>query len=97
MRLVRLTMLILLMHICILANTPVVTGQTDPRGLIELALDEPAHVTLENIKLGDAIEKLSERTGIRIFVPPPVMELAPRLPRRPDGFWKPAGSPLTGI
>ena len=77
MRLVRLIILSLLVNICVAPAVPAVAGPTDTRGLIELALDEPAHVVLENIKLGDAIDKLSEQTGVRIFMPPDVMELAP--------------------
>ena len=52
-------------------------SQLDRRGLIEQALDEPARITLENVRLGDAVEKLAEQTGVRIFMPPEVMDFAP--------------------
>ena len=77
MRLARLTMFNLLVNVCVFLAMSAVAGPTDTRGLIELALDEPARITLEDIKLGDAIDKLSEQTGVRIFMPPPVMQLAP--------------------
>ncbi len=57
--------------------TSVATAQLDRRGLIEQALDEPTHITLEDIRLGDAIEKVSEQTGIRVFMPPSVMAFVP--------------------
>ncbi len=50
----------------------------DTRGLIEQALGEPTQITLENIKLGDAIAVVSEQTGVRIVMSPEVMQLVPQ-------------------
>lgn len=52
----------------------------DTRGLIEQALGEPTKITLENIKLGDAIAVVSEQTGVRIVMAPEVMQLVPQGP-----------------
>lgn len=46
-------------------------------GLIELALDEPARITLADIKLGDAIQMIWDQTGVRVVMPAEVMNLAP--------------------
>ncbi len=50
----------------------------DTRQLVEQALNEPTRITLENIKLGDAIAKVSEQTGVRIIMTPDVMQLVPQ-------------------
>lgn len=52
--------------------------QRGSRSLLEQALDEPAKITLENITLGDAIAAVTDQTGVRIVMPPPVMRLAPQ-------------------
>lgn len=49
----------------------------DTRALIEQALDEPASITLANVRLIDAIEKVTEQTGVRIVMPPSTLRLAP--------------------
>ena len=67
----------LLLQTCALALMSVSIGQLDTRGLIEQALDEPTQITLENIPLGDAIRAVSQQTGIKIVMPPDVMELVP--------------------
>jgi len=52
----------------------------DTRGLIEQALAEPTKITLENIKLVDAIAVVAEQTGVRIVMTPDVMQLVPMGP-----------------
>lgn len=52
----------------------------DARGLIEQALSEPTEITLENIKLSDAIAVVAEQTGVRIIMSPDVMQLVPMGP-----------------
>jgi len=49
----------------------------DTRALIEQALNEPAKITLENVKLNDAIQIVGEQTGLKIVMPPEAMELVP--------------------
>lgn len=50
----------------------------DTKQLVEQALDEPTKITLENIKLRDAIEAVTEQTGVRIIMGPEVMRLVPQ-------------------
>lgn len=52
----------------------------DTRGLIEQALGEPTKITLENIKLSDAIAVVAEQTGVRIVMTADVMQLVPQGP-----------------
>lgn len=52
----------------------------DTRGLIEQALSEPTKITLENIKLSDAIAVVAEQTGVRIVMAAEVMQLVPQGP-----------------
>lgn len=49
----------------------------DTRALIEQALDEKPQITLENIKLRDAVTKLTDQTGVRIMMADPVMAYLP--------------------
>ncbi len=49
----------------------------DTRALIEQALDEPAKITLDHMKLGDAIRVITEQTGVKIFMAEEVMNLVP--------------------
>lgn len=49
----------------------------DQTSLIAQALNEPTQITLANIRLGDAIDAITEQTGVRIVVPSHVMRLAP--------------------
>jgi type II secretory pathway component GspD/PulD (secretin) len=69
------------MNVFIFASLWIATGawafQTDVRGLIEQALDEPAKVTLENLKLVEAIATLSQQTGIPIVIPDDTVSFAP--------------------
>lgn len=53
--------------------------QADPgrRGLIEQALDEPARISLENVTLYNAVEQISDQTGVRVVMRPEVMALTP--------------------
>jgi len=60
------------------AQGPHQRGTRGTRVLIEQALDEPARITLENVALGDAIQAVTDQTGVRIVMPPAVMRLAPQ-------------------
>ncbi len=51
---------------------------SDTRGLIEQALDEPTKISLENVKLADAVQALTEQTGVRIVMAAEVMALIPQ-------------------
>jgi len=51
----------------------VAAASPDTRRLIEQALDEPTKISLDNIKLGDAIGVLTEQTGVRIVMSPEAM------------------------
>ncbi len=48
-----------------------------PRSLIEQALDEPAKVALNNVTLAEAMQQLTEQTGVRIHMPDFVRALVP--------------------
>ena len=63
MRMVRLALTVLFILGGVTVGSAATAGQGDRRGLIEQALDEPARITLENVRLGDAVEKLTEQTG----------------------------------
>ncbi len=52
----------------------------DTRQLIEQALDEPAKISLDNIKLEDAIHRLTEQTGVQIVMSAEAMRLVPQGP-----------------
>lgn len=50
----------------------------DTQMLIEQALNEPTKITLENVKLVDAINIVTEQTGVRVVMPARVMALVPQ-------------------
>lgn len=52
----------------------------ETKSLIAKALTEPAHISLENIRLVDAICKITEQTGVRIVMPPEAMRYVPMGP-----------------
>ena len=54
-----------------------VHGQTATRALVEQALDEPTNIVLDDVRLGDAIQKISQASGVPIYLPPDVLEKAP--------------------
>jgi len=49
----------------------------DTRALIEQALDERAKITLENVKLSEAVEIVNQQTGVKLVMPAEVMDLVP--------------------
>lgn len=53
-------------------------GQSDARTLIEQALNEPTKITLENVKLVDALAIVTEQTGVAVYMAPEVMALVPQ-------------------
>ena len=52
-------------------------AQTPDAGTLRQKLDQPASVLLENLPLGEALHRVSEATGVRIVIPPDVLDLAP--------------------
>jgi len=60
--------------------TCAIAGAQNTRTLIEQALDEPTKISLKNIKLGDAIEKLTEQTGVTVVMSDESMKLLPHGP-----------------
>ena len=53
-------------------------GQSpDKQGLMELALDEPARITLEKVRLKDAIQQVWDQTGVKIVMPQEAMDIVP--------------------
>ncbi len=69
-----------LIHVWMLLMAAGAAPFLDTRGLIEQALSEPTKITLENIKLSDAIAKVAEQTGVRIVMAAEVMQLVPQGP-----------------
>ncbi|MEK7730559.1 MAG: hypothetical protein AAB363_01755, partial [Planctomycetota bacterium] len=69
-----------LIHVWMMVVAAGATPFLDTRGLIEQALSEPTKITLENIKLGDAIAEVAEQTGVRIVMAAEVMQLVPQGP-----------------
>ena len=58
-------------------SSVVLAANLDDRQLIEQALDESAAIVLEDISLRDAVDAITEQTGVRLVMPPEVMKLAP--------------------
>ena len=52
----------------------------DTRSLIAKALNEPTHITLENVRLVDAICQITDQTGVRIVMGSEAMEFVPQGP-----------------
>jgi len=61
-----------------LMNAAATSALFDTTGLIEQALDEPTKITLETVKLVDAIQAVTEQTGVRIVMSAEVMGLVPQ-------------------
>ncbi len=49
----------------------------DTKALIAKALTEPTQIALENVRLVDAISKITEQTGVRIVMNPEAMRFVP--------------------
>ena len=64
-------------HVFVMMIAAAPVSMADTRALIEQALDEPAAIMLDNIRLGDAIRALTEQTGVKIVMPPEAMGLVP--------------------
>lgn len=73
----RMCMMTMLLHVCVLLGVANASTMLDTRALIEQALDESTAITLEDVKLGDAIEIITEQSGVKILMPPEVMGLVP--------------------
>jgi len=67
----------MLLYVCAFLSIAASTTALDTRAVIEQALDEPAAITLDNIRLGDAIVVITEQTGVKIVMAPEVMNLVP--------------------
>jgi len=52
----------------------------ESRALIARALTEPTQITLENVRLVDAISKITDQTGVRIVMSPETMRFVPQGP-----------------
>jgi len=70
-------MMCTLLHVCLLMAIAGAGPIHDTRALIEQALDEPAQITLEQITLRDAIQAITEQTGVRIVMTYEVMDFVP--------------------
>jgi len=53
-------------------------GSPDTSSLIEQALNEPTKITLDNVKLVDAMAIVTEQTGVAVHMAPEVMALVPQ-------------------
>jgi len=69
-----------LIHVWTMLVAAGATPFLDTRGLIEQALSEPTKITLENVKLSEAIAEVTEQTGVRVVMSPEVMQLTPQGP-----------------
>ncbi len=65
------------LHIFVCLGMAVSASTADMREIIEQALDEPGAITLDDITLGDAIQVITEQTGVTVRMPPDVMRLVP--------------------
>ncbi len=65
----------ILIFLCLF--TSVVSATQATRSLIEQALDEPARITLDKVRLADAMDKIIQQTGVTIRMSPEVMALVP--------------------
>ncbi|MBI1826753.1 MAG: hypothetical protein HYR83_10270 [Planctomycetes bacterium] len=50
------------------------------RDLILQALEEPGHITLDNVRLADAFQKVSEQTGVNVMMSDSAMRMTPQGP-----------------
>ncbi len=66
-----------LLFSCLWLVAPAFGPVSDTRELIERALDEPTTITLEQVPLREAIDLLTQQTGVRIEMAPEVMALVP--------------------
>ena len=73
-------MMTTLLHVCVLLGVANPSTLLDTRALIEQALDESTAITLDDVKLGDAIQIITEQSGVKIVMPPEVMRLVPHGP-----------------
>lgn len=76
----RMCMMTTLLHVCVLMGVANPSTLLDTRVLIEQALDESTAITLDNVKLGDAIQIITEQSGVKIVMSPEVMGLVPHGP-----------------
>ncbi len=76
----RMCMMTTLLHVCVLMGVANPSTLLDTRALIEQALDESTAITLDNVKLGDAIQIITEQSGVKIVMSPEVMGLVPHGP-----------------
>lgn len=66
-----------LLHVFVCLGIAVSVTSADMREIIEQALDEPGAITLDNITLADAIQAITDQTGVTVRMPPDVMRLVP--------------------
>jgi len=68
----------LIVQIAALTTPAQAVGFLQTPELIEQALDESTSITLEDIKLGDAMSVITEQTGVRIVMSPETMAMVPQ-------------------
>jgi hypothetical protein len=70
----------LLMISSVFLSAAVLGNGPETRSLIAKALTEPAQITLDNVRLVDAICQITEQTGVRIVMSPDTMRYVPQGP-----------------
>ena len=65
------------LHAWVIAAVAAPAASADMRTLLERALDEPTRITLENVQLADALQLITEQTGVKIVMTAGVMNLVP--------------------
>lgn len=68
-----------LFSMCLTAAA-LISPAPETRALIAKAMTEPTQITLENIRLVDAICKITDQTGVRIVMTPEAMRYVPQGP-----------------
>lgn len=54
-----------------------IAGMADTRGLIEQALNEPARIQLDNVRLTDALRTITDQTGVKVVMTTDAMRFVP--------------------
>jgi len=74
-------MFLTLLNTCAVVVSAWIAPTADIRALIEKALSEPTPpITLDNVKLGEAIDIIAKQSGVKIVMTPDVMRLVPEGP-----------------
>lgn len=73
-------MLLTLLNTCVAIVSASTAPTADIRALIEKALAEPTQITLEEIKLGEAVDVITKQSGVKIVMAAEVMRFVPEGP-----------------